>query len=334
MNGGNMDDPPVIGTGAFLLESFEAGQRVVVKRNPDYFLRDRPYIDGVESLRVTADPSLMLSSFRSGASNFLGSGVTLQMAEDVRRAVPAAVIIYLPVDRSPTEVILNANLDLFKDVRVRQAIHKAIDRKAISDTGWLGRAGYGAGLSLPDASYGLPAAELNRLMDRDLAGARQLMSQAGVSSLSFEITAPTYLAGTLVTAAELIQANLREIGITTTIKSVDTTAFVAAQQAGNFQMMAGVASIGAPNSWLYARYYTGGPQNWVKFASAELDRLIDQQAVLVRDPEGRKKILQDVQRKIIADAGAQGLRAADDRPEPQPALDDRLVRQVTLDGGR
>ena len=68
---------------------------------------------------------------------------------------------------------------------------------------------------------------------------------------------------------------------------------------GNFQAMAGVASIAAPNGWLYARYYTGGPQNWVKFGSAEMDKLIDQQAVLVKDPEGRKKILQDIQRKII-----------------------------------
>lgn len=299
---GSLDDAPLIGTGAFILDKFEAGQRVVSKRNPDYFVKDRPYIDGIESLRVTADPSLMTSSFRAGTSNYLGSGVTLQMADDVRKAVASAVITYLPVDRSPAEFGLNASLDLFKDVRVRQAISKAIDRKAIISAGWQGRAVYYGGLSLPDPSFGLPAAELSRLLDRDVDGAKKLLSEAGVSGLNFEIAAPNYLAGTLASVAELIQANLKEVGITTSLKVSDTTGFTTAQQTGNFQSYCAVASMGAPNGWLYARYYTGAPQNWSKFATAEMDKLIDQQAVLVKDPEGRKKILQDVQRKIISDA--------------------------------
>ena len=58
-----------------------------------------------------------------------------------------------------------------------------------------------AGLSLPDASYGLADSELVQLLGRDVEGAKRLLQQAGVTNLSFEILAPTYLSGTFVTVS-------------------------------------------------------------------------------------------------------------------------------------
>src|SRR5439155_11177283 len=142
---------------------------------------------------------------------------TLQAAEDLKKSMPTAVIGYPLADRSIPRLTLNVALDLFKNVRVRQAISKAIDRKALSDAVFLGLGRFGTGLSLPDPSWALPEAEINRFISRDVAGARQLLSQAGVSNLSFEILASTALSGSFVTMAELIQANLKEIGVTTTI---------------------------------------------------------------------------------------------------------------------
>jgi peptide/nickel transport system substrate-binding protein len=297
--GGNLSERPLIGTGPFILESFEPGQRTVAKRNPDYFLRGQPYFDSFTGIQVTADPSLMASSFRAGATNALMSGLSHPMAEDIKRAVPTAYSAWIPADRIPTDLMLNLAYEPFRDVRVRQAIHKAIDRKAIMDTIWQGRARPMAGISLPDPSYGLPEAELNRLTSRDLEGARRLLREAGVSSLNFEIGATTVLSGAMVTIAELMQANLREIGITTTIKPLDSGAATSVLQSGNFQAFSYVTSAGAPNGWLNLRHYTGGGQNYSKYSDAEMDKLVDQQAVMVRDPEGRKKILQDIQRKII-----------------------------------
>jgi ABC-type transport system substrate-binding protein len=301
--GGDLSMPPLIGTGPFLLDTFEPSQRTSLKRNPDYFVKGLPYLDAFTSLAVPGDPSLQVSSFRGGATNVLGSGLTRQMAEDIKRAVPSAVVTYISADRIPTDLILNLSLDLFRDVRVRQAISKAIDRKAIIDTIWTGRAQPMAGLSLPDPSYGLPEAELGRLVARDVEGAKRLLRDAGKENLSFEITVSNVLSGTMVSVTELIQANLKEIGVTTTLKPVDSPTNQAALQSGNFQANAYITSAGAPNGWLYLRHYTGGTQNYAKYSDAEMDKLIDQQAVLARDPEGRKKILQDIQRRIV-DAAA------------------------------
>src|SRR5207247_7218556 len=119
---------------------------------------------------------------------------------------------------------------------------------------------------------------------------------------AFEILAPTYLSGAFVTASELIQANLKEVGIDATIKTADAATHTAAQMAGNFQ--AATLSIGGRdlNSWLASIYKTGAGQNYAKYSSPEVDKLIEQQASLVKDPEGRKKIIQDIQRKVISDA--------------------------------
>jgi peptide/nickel transport system substrate-binding protein len=299
--GGKLEEMPMIGTGPFILDSFTLNQRALVKRNPDYFMKGLPYLDAVESLRVT-DPTNSVNAMRTGDAQVLASSVTAQMAEDIKKAVPNIGIQYIPLDRGTTEIMLNYNLEIFKDVRVRQAISKAIDRKAIIDAVWLGHAELTTGLSLPDPSYVLPADELNKLVGRDVEGAKRLLQQAGVTNLSFEILTPNYLSGAFITLTELIQANLKDVGVNATLKTVDTATWSSAQQAQNYQANTGTFAGAAPNGWLYARYYTGGGQNNAKYSDAEMDRLIDQQAVMGKDPEGRKKILLDIQRKIINDA--------------------------------
>jgi peptide/nickel transport system substrate-binding protein len=300
VNGGSLEKAPVIGSGPFIFEKLDLNQVFTAKKNPDYYRKGQPYVDRFESYR-SADDNSLANAFRANQVDMITT-TTVQIAEDIRKAVPGVNIRYIPSDRNTIELMLNTNLDMFKDVRVRQAISKAIDRQAIIDTVWLGKGELTTGLSLPDPSYAIPAAELGTLVGRDVNGAKQLLSQAGVSNLGFEIIAPTYLNGAFVSLTELIQANLKDVGINATIKTADTTTWSTAQQSLNFQGITGTFNGAAPNGWLATRYYTGGGQNWVKYSDPAMDRMIDQQAVLVKDPEGRKKILQDIQRKIINDA--------------------------------
>jgi peptide/nickel transport system substrate-binding protein len=299
--GGKLDDPPLIGSGPFIFDSWTLNQRFTAKRNPDYYVKGQPYIDGIESYRAS-DPAQMPNSFRGGQTNALCSGLGLTAAEDLKKNLPNINLFYILVDRAPLCFGLNSNLDKFKDVRVRQALGKAIDRKAIFDAVWLGKGGLGTLLSVPDPSYKLPEAELNKLLARDVAGAKQLLSQAGVTSLSFEITSPNYASGAYVSAAELVQANLREIGVTATLRPQDAGTWAATQLAGSYEGAVFPANPTNINATLYALFYTGAGQNWVKYSDPTLDMLIDQQAQQVRDPEARKKIINDVERRYIEDA--------------------------------
>ena len=54
-----------IGTGPVLLERYEPNVKTVFKRRPDYFVKDLPWVDGVEWL-VLDDPSTRLAMYRTG----------------------------------------------------------------------------------------------------------------------------------------------------------------------------------------------------------------------------------------------------------------------------
>src|SRR5262249_41628698 len=65
---GDLKEGPTVGTGPFMLQEFVVNARVVTRRNPDYFLKGLPYLDGVTAFR-TADPSAPGNAFRAGTLN-------------------------------------------------------------------------------------------------------------------------------------------------------------------------------------------------------------------------------------------------------------------------
>jgi ABC-type transport system substrate-binding protein len=299
---GDLKTAPVAGTGPWILDNFASGQTFAAKRNPDYFLKGRPYADGFQAVRA-GDPAAILNAFRAGAVNVIGTSLAPQAGEDLLKTTPKASVVWVPLDRSPNHLVLNAKAEPFTDLRVRQAVSKALDRKAIIDTVHLGHASLSAGIPLPAPDWNLPEAELGRLLARDVEGARRLLREAGKESgFDLEMIVPPYISGTLVTVAELIQANLKEVGIRATLKTLEGAAWGQLNANGDFQASIATSAFPATNGTLYGYYYTGGPQNKIGYANPALDKLIDQQAPLARDPESRKKVLLDVQRTIIADS--------------------------------
>ena len=124
----------MIGTGPFVLKAYEKGVRMVFERNPDYYMKGMPYVDGVV-IEITPDASTRVSLLRAGKVDFNhmwgccepGGGQVAQ-ADQPRAgpSMPTQVIaqgmIYFRTDQPP-----------FNDVRVRRAISLAIDRKAWND---------------------------------------------------------------------------------------------------------------------------------------------------------------------------------------------------------
>src|SRR5262249_11487029 len=159
------------------------------------------------------------------------------------------------------------------------------------------------GFSLPGADWILPADELKRLYRRDVEGAKRLLQEAGARDTSFEMSISRE-GEAVVSAAELITAQLKEVGVTVQIRVIDATQFTQAVcTRGEF---VAYNSAGNPtpitNADLFGRFRTGGPRNIFRFSDPQLDAMIDRQATMVRDPEGRKKLLLDIQRRLIDSA--------------------------------
>src|SRR6267143_492883 len=130
----------VIGTGPFILKSYEKGVRVVFERNPDYFMKGLPYLDGAV-IDITPDAAARLAVLRAGKAELphIWGWVSPEEARSVKQTNPemsvtpyvviAQGFIYLRTDQPP-----------FNDVRVRRAMSLAIDRKA-----WNGALVFGEG---------------------------------------------------------------------------------------------------------------------------------------------------------------------------------------------
>jgi ABC-type transport system substrate-binding protein len=296
---GDLKDGPLIGFGPWILEKWTPNTNSTFKRNPDYYLKGLPYADSMEITRI-ADDGAALAAFRAHQYVMTPSGVTLPQLEQIKRDAPDLQIIRSKRSGVGLEFILNASMPPFNDIRVREAVHRAINRKDIIDTVRFGLGWYSAGIGLPDLSWALPEDEVKELTKQDIPRAKQLLAQAGFPN-GFEFE---FLAHNLTTqpkdTAELVAAQLRQVGITANIRLIDSVALTdRVRGRGEFQAVTSLVSVVIPWASLYTRLHSKGSQNAVRLNDPNLDQMIEKQNTLVKDPEARKKALMDLQRYVI-----------------------------------
>src|SRR5262249_20704858 len=146
-----------------------------------------------------------------------------------------------------------------------------------------------------------PEDELRRRYRPDPDEARRLLQEAGLRN-GLDLTMPYVGApAAYATAAELVLAQLQEVGIRLSGKPLDFNSYNEQIQArGEFTV-----GLGFPNppqtadAALFGRYHSKGSRNHTGINDAELDRLIERQTAVGRRPEERKQLLLDIQRLLL-----------------------------------
>jgi peptide/nickel transport system substrate-binding protein len=296
---GDLKEGPAVGTGPWILESWDRNSGVKFVRNKDYFLQGLPYPDRFETPLLKDDPT-RLTALRTKAIHTAPAGVAKRDIDRLNQAEPSFVVVSYKAFNQGNEVGLNVTRPPFTDKRVRQAISKAIDRQAIIDTIFEGAGWWSVAIPLPDPDWYLPEADVKRAYARDIAGAKQLLAEAGVPN-GFEAEMSVLSIANIYSApAEIIQQNLKEIGVSATIKLVDGPTYSALQSRGDHQFYCGAIFPNVnTNLDLFTKYHSQGSRNGAQLKDPKVDAMIAQQAVLGRDPEGRKRILQDIQRYLL-----------------------------------
>lgn len=195
----------MLGTGPFMLESWDGPVGFKFVRNPEYFVKDRPYLDGVEH-GVISDPARALSAFRSGSIDHLfGFGLADLTAV---KGVPKATVHTVPGTGGRT-YLFNHEKRPYIDLRVRQAIMYAINPDEFNRVIWEGLSKRDGILSAGFKKYAWPEA---KLWKPDTKKAKDLLSAAGYPNGFDEelIAAPERFIADFDTIA---QRQLRQIGI-------------------------------------------------------------------------------------------------------------------------
>jgi peptide/nickel transport system substrate-binding protein len=298
---GDLKEGPVIGSGPWVVDQYQNTSGTIFRRNPDYYFKGLPYVDRLE-IPVVRDPATRDSAFRAKQLDALRQ-LTAQDAEALARFSPDVAREAFKAPQG-IYVSLNTTKPPFNDIRVRQAIFKAINKQQIMDFEFNGQAWYYPGVRMATEDQYLPDDEVRAIYKQDVAGAKRLLSEAGVpAGAAFELTV-TNLGAYYVDTAQLVKSDLASVGIDLTIKTVDIAGYVAnVYQNATFEMAVSTTSPNSStNAELFSVHHTGGARSASKLSDPKLDALIEQQAVMVRDPEGRKKLLKDLQRYILNSA--------------------------------
>jgi peptide/nickel transport system substrate-binding protein len=294
----------VIGTGPFILERYEPNVKTVFKRNPDYFLKDQPYVDGVEWL-VLEDPSTGLAMYRAGqidcgpAANW---GVRQQDLEALQKSHPRLVYQDFLSNVTSSVVYLRNDMPPFNDVRVRRAISMAIDRQGIIEGVYM-RGEPTPAIARGATEWSLPIDQLGegaRYYQYDPKEARRLLAEAGFpKGFKTPISTTNGYGPDLLDAVQLVQRYLKDVGIEAEMKLQEYGAYMATTFLGKYEGLAmGPLSITwEPDSVLYGMYAPDQPRNSGHVNDPKLTTMLKEQR-RTRDLEARRQLIFDIQRYV------------------------------------
>jgi peptide/nickel transport system substrate-binding protein len=215
-----------VGTGAYKFESWSAGQSLTLIANPDYY-EGEPPIKNLE-FRIIPDSNAMLIALENGEVD-----TALEIAsQDIETVKSNPDLQFQKVPMIFIEFLYaNCSTKQFKDAKVRKAVYMAVDKQAIIDVAFDGNAEISNQYVTPAYQHFDPNAPA---MKRDVEGAKKLLAEAGYpDGFKTKITA---MDGFRAQAAEVIQANLAEIGIDAEIELLEYGTMLEVGAQGDFDL--------------------------------------------------------------------------------------------------
>jgi ABC-type transport system substrate-binding protein len=298
---GDMRDH-IVGSGPWQLDesSSQKGSKWVWKRNPNYWDSGKPYIDEIDWL-VISDVAAMTGDFTANQLDMIPAMVLdANQTAVLKKQVPSATAYgYV---KPASEFYFYQKTGPLADARVRQAIGLGLDRDEIIKT-----------IDAGDGLWGMSGSfnstftqdEIKQIIKYDPAQAKQLLSAAGYGNgLDLELIYPGHDYGdAYIAKIQLIQSQLKKIGINLNLKSTDKNDFNQAKRVGKFEVvLADKGSlVGDVDSFLYAGFYSTSTSNYGRVNDPQLDALLTQQRQEL-DPNKRQEIVRQAV-KLIATQG-------------------------------
>ncbi len=304
-----------VGVGPYRFKEWVAGYSITLERNPDfawapYYLKNQgaPYPDEIE-FRYLPEQGTLVAALEAGEVDYADvPAVDLALFQDnpnfnVYSSLSSGIGL---------EFIFNLRDPIMADIRVRQAFNHAIDKQFFIDRVVDGHGIPATGVLPPSLpGYDPDSAATDYDFDREAAGA--LLDAAGWTMgpngvrakdgqpLTIRIVA--YTVSQMVLASELLQNQLKAIGVDATVESYERSLQMPMIIEGDYQI--------APLSWtyddpdvLYFLAHSSQHPNGLNLGAVndpELDRLLDVSRTTLVDSE-RMLVFHDIQRLMNENA--------------------------------
>ncbi len=286
-----MTTKPVAQSGQYLLSEWQPKQKTVLTRNPDWAHEPGGY-DEIHIIPIE-DPATAERGFEAGDLDYTWTSVS--SLPRLKENPPAGSVVLEKPSLAYVWLGMNQDNEALKDVRIRRALQHAIDRETVVDAAYFGAASVGNGIIAP----GLPGSRDSVTYDYDPDKARALLAEAGAEGLS--VTLDILNQSERLTAAQVIQANLADVGVTCEIKQNDSGTFwTLGSKDGdyfmNLQLVLSRFSMQPDPSWATVWFTPEqvGVWNWERFNDAEYKALHDE-GLVTDDPVKRDEIYKKMQ---------------------------------------
>jgi peptide/nickel transport system substrate-binding protein len=298
-----------IGTGPFKFLEFKPKESIKVVRNPDYWKKGRPYLDGIE-YTVIANRSTAILSFVAGKLDMtFPYQLTVPLLKDVQSQAPQAICELRPTNGAPT-LIINRSAPPFDSPDLRQAMALTLDRKAFVDILSEGQGKIGAAmLPPPEGVWGMPPdmlrvlpgydpdvqksrTEARKLMEKVGYGPdKRLQAKLGIRNIPF-----------LRDPAIILIDQLKEIYIDGELDAVETSIWFSRLARRDYQVgVTGITGgVDDPDQQLYENYACGSERNYSGYCDREIEQLLDRQS-RESDQEKRKRLVWEIDKKLQQD---------------------------------
>ena len=263
----------VIGTGPWMLDSYRPNIGYTYVRHPAYFVAGQPYIDRVE-VTVDEDNASRTASFLAGKYDLgweLPGGIArsdwLQLRDTLKTKRPNLRVAEFPGNVG-NHVSMRVDQKPFSDLRVRQAMSMALDRKALIDTLYEGSGvANPPGVPLALKDWSLPVDQLGdgaKNFAYDPKEAKRLLAAAGYpNGFPATICWTTYGTPIVVDHAQLVVKYFKDVGIDAKLDTKEYGAYISTCFYGKFDSLAfgPQTPFLDGDNYLFGYYYPGEMKN-------------------------------------------------------------------------
>jgi len=300
--GGRFSTQPPCCSGPYLFRSWQAKRKTVLERNPAWKGPEAAFSE--IHIYAMSDAKSAEMAFEAGQLDC--AEISVESVEPFRRKPPPDG--YVEVHPSGRNFWLGMNQEnpALTDLRVRQAVQYAIDAEAVVQATWFGLAEVAMG-PIPRGMNG--CRERTLIPPRgDAEKAKALLAEAGVE-LPLRLSLDVNSDARELTAVQVIQWSLKNVGIEVHIRTHDSTAFLTY---GNeeesdqwqdiqlfFNSFVGNADPFYPLVWFTSQQI--GLWNWERFSNTEFDRLND--LALATTDEGERNHMYQRMQDLMEESG-------------------------------
>ena len=294
-----------MGTGPFIVKSAKPDEELVMERNPHYFVKGRPYLDGIRYIVIKSFPTRM-AALAAGQLDISFPGEnTVGGRDQVTSKVPNMVVTEV-AQGVYTNILLNHKKPPFDNPKVRLAVNLAMDRPSLIKSVYQGALLPGGTiLPPPYGVWGLPPAEVSKLPGwgdpaKNKAEARKLLAEAGYGPGNpLKVPVSTRAIEIYVNVAIWIIAELKEVGIEGTLEQFETGVWQPKLTRGDYLMATNLTGVGPadPDADFFENYTCGSQRNYTFYCNKEVEDLMIKQS---QEPNVKKRLdlVHEVDRRL------------------------------------